>query len=131
MAFAGLKKEADRNNLITYLQEAVCRPSFCPRALIATDMFDLEPTDQVNILWYARPVDSSAENPYIDRTYFEFFIIALPLTARRVTQYLSYLSTRPLSIRGFSALSCNFTTLYKSFVSLGLKCKLHGCCGDL
>lgn len=36
MAFAGLKKEKDRNDLVTYLKEAVSVASFCslPRMLI-------------------------------------------------------------------------------------------------
>ena len=47
MAFAGLKKEGDRNNLITYLMEAVRRASLS-LFLSLTDAIILGPTDKVN-----------------------------------------------------------------------------------
>lgn len=51
MAFAGLKKDADRNNLITYLKEAVRRASLSHSLFIATDIITLGPTDKINIPW--------------------------------------------------------------------------------
>jgi hypothetical protein len=50
MAFAGLKKDVDRNNLIAYLMDAVRRPS--PLTVIATDTFAVGSTDKVTKLWY-------------------------------------------------------------------------------
>jgi hypothetical protein len=48
MAFAGLKKEADRNNLISYLKDAVRRASL---SYSLTDAITMGPTDTINIPW--------------------------------------------------------------------------------
>lgn len=87
MAFAGLKKDADRNNLIAYLKDAVRHPSLPTRLFMATDTFALGPTDKINILWCARPVDSPLKTRTLDP--LEFFYC-------RFTSYSSSRNTVPL-----------------------------------
>ena len=88
MAFAGLKKDVDRNNLITYLKDAVSRPSSTHSLFISTDTLTLGSTDKINILgildWWIFPLKTHTSDPPLD-----LFITLSFLTARRVTQYLS------------------------------------------
>lgn len=46
MAFAGLKKDTDRNNLVTYLKEAVSPPIL----RCSVSLTDLPPSDCLNVL---------------------------------------------------------------------------------
>lgn len=72
MAFAGLKKEGDRNNLITYLKGAVRRPSLPTRLFVVTDTSTLGPTDEVTILGHST-VDTSSNNTHLHRNTYYYF----------------------------------------------------------